>query len=628
MTSVRGVFPLRNLPLLPAVLAAMLSAALACAGQAGTPTPAATPSTESVRASSTAVATETIVPATLTPSPTAVLLPTRDPAYGSTGIGDPYFPRLGNAGYDVMHYTLNLVVDLQGNIVEAEATLQARATQRLSRFNLEFAGLEISDVQVNGKSAVYASGSGGELQIAPLTRPMDLGDTFTVTVRYHGTPGQEQGGPPSSGGWTHYDQGVLVAGEPTGASTWYPVNEHPLDKAAYTLVVTVPEPYLVAANGKNTGVVDHGDERTFTWESPDPIASYLVTIAIGEFDLEEHETASGVRIRNYFGAGLGREVRADFDQLPEMLDYFAELFGPYPFDEYGVVVHDLDLGFALEAQTLAVFGRSFTTENAVAHELAHQWFGNSVSLATWQDIWLNEGFATYAALLWQEHADGPAAMDEALRETYATQAGGDTVEEVPREVLAELLGVLPYDEAVLTQTEAQNALEVLFADTLSASQMEELLAQVPEDGVPADELGDLVASAPVESVPLSLSKFLAFLRAAGQEDLAAQVEAEAQTDPVPPGDPGPDDLFASSVYQRGALTLHALRLKVGDEVFFEILRAYAERFAYANATTDDFISIAEEISALSLDEFFQAWLYEPQIPDIPEMGLSASDLSP
>jgi aminopeptidase N len=315
-----------------------------------------------------------------------------------------------------------------------------------------------------------------------------------------------------------------VAGEPTGSSTWYPVNEHPRDKATYTFSINVAEPYEVAANGVLTNTQDFGDDVTYTWEMRDPIAPYLVTLAIGEFDIDAYLGPSGVPIRNYFGVGVSPGAREDFARVGDMIAYFETIFGPYPFDTFGVVVHDLDLNFALETATLVVFGNSFTDEGVVAHELSHMWFGDSVGLKSWNDIWLNEGFATYATELWNEHAHGREVMDANIISVYEQFA---------------LYG---------------------------------------------EFFGDMTV-----------------------------------------GDPGPDNLFGYPVYYRGMLTLHALRLELGAEDFFEILRTYTTRFAHSNAATADFIAVAEEISGQQLDELFDAWLYRVTLPDIPQMELFAAD---
>ncbi|MCL4257993.1 MAG: M1 family metallopeptidase [Anaerolineales bacterium] len=447
-------------------------------------------------------------------------------APGAEGLGDPYYPHLGNGGYDVQHYHIELTVDLALRHLDGAVRIDAIATQALSSFNLELAGMQVDSLSVQGQAADYTR-QGNELTITP-ARALEAGQSFEVAVAYSGSPGE---GMDFSGmeefevgwGWYGDGEGAYVAAEPSGNSTWMPVNEHPSDKATYSYAITVAEPYMAAANGLLQDTIDHGDgTRTFVWNSAHPMASYLATVGIGVFDIETSAGPNGLQIRDYFERDIPQEVRDDFARTPEMLELFSELVGPYPFEVTGVIVHDIDFGFALETQTMSVFGSGFTDEYVVAHELAHQWFGNSVGLTCWQDLWLNEGFATYLSVLWTEHAYGEAALKDEI-EWYYWQ---------------------------------------------------------------------IAQSGPFAS---------------------------------PPGNPGPDDLFNFGVYYRGALALHALRERVGDETFFGILQAYYARFRDSNATTADFVAIASEVSGQDLQEFFDGWLYATDVPDIPEMGLYFSD---
>ena len=305
-----------------------------------------------------------------------------------------------------------------------------------------------------------------------------------------------------------------------------------------------------------------------------------------------------------------------------MIDLFSQLFGPYPFEVYGAVVHDLDLGFALETQTLSVFGRR-TGERVVAHELAHQWFGNSVSLSRWQDIWLNEGFATYAELLWLEHLEGREALDEAIERTYRRVAPGEQVFEIDKADLVEGLNSLELNDALLPPLKLKAALEALFSNTLSESDLQALIKDLPLDGLPGSDFPALLDEINFEQVRLSTEQLQTLFRAIGQPERANRVGRGGTI--VPPGKPTAGQLFNQGVYQRGGLTLYALRLAVGDAAFFEILRTYTARFANGNATTADFMAVAEDVSGQELDRFFESWLYAEEIPDLPELGLYRKD---
>lgn len=438
---------------------------------------------------------------------------------GSSSLGDAYYADLGNGGYDALHYTLDLQADVASNLLQGVVTIEAVALHDLTTFNLDFWGFEIQSILVQGQPSIYTR-KDRELIITP-TEPLVSGQVFTVAVAYRGIPGEnvERDTFSFANGWTNYRRGVYVASEPDGASLWYPSNDHPLDKATYTFKIRVDSRYTVAANGLLQKIIDNGDgTTTFVWEASDPTATYLVTVNIAEFQLETMQGPNGVPIRNYYPVRLADRIAPVFAKTPEMMAFFSDIFGPYPFEAYGVVVADTPLGFALETQTLSLFGSRIVPgledEFVVAHELAHQWFGNSVSPAQWQDIWLNEGFANYAAVLWLEHTLGVEARDKLMQGWYNAMG-------------------------------SPNFTRVLISD------------------------------------------------------------------------PNPQAMFSRNVYLRGAWVLHALRLSVGDEIFFNILATYYDRFKYGNAKTADFITVAEAVSGLNLDGFFDRWLYRAPLPPIP-----------
>ncbi|NLD44105.1 MAG: M1 family metallopeptidase [Chloroflexi bacterium] len=551
----------------------------------------------------------------VTPLPSGAPHPAAEPVAGSAGIGDPYFPTMGNGGYDALHYAIDLTVDVPRNVISATTTITALAIQDLSSLNLDYAGPRLGATAING-APCRAARLGTELTLTPAA-PLAAGEAFTATVSYSGTPTAlpADGDGRYSLGWHHYGRGILVASEPSGAATWYPVNDHPADKATYTFRVTVAEPWVVAANGVLVGVTPGAGGRTYVFEEAAPMASYLATVAIADLDVVEMGTAGGVPLRSYFGAAVPPAIRATFDDIPAMVVYFQDLLGPYPFASYGVVAHDVDLGFAMETQTLSTFGRTVPRYYTVAHELAHQWFGNAVSPAAWQHIWLNEGLATYAAYLWQEETEGADVVREALYDRYVTLGFDYPRITTTPEDLARRVARLPLGDAPLRPAALRRALTALLGEVLTAGEIDALVEGAPasanEGGIPAADLPALVAAAPFEEVTLGMEPYNAFLAALGLEGDAFVI-----------GDPGPEFLFDWRVYQRGALTLHALRARLGDEAFAVILRTYLARHAGGVATSDDFIAVAEEVSGQDLGAFFRAWLFEPALPPIPELGWS------
>jgi aminopeptidase N len=345
---------------------------------------------------------------------------------GSSGLGDAYFPLLGNGGYEVQHYDIALDLDVQdGSINTATTSIDAVATQNLSAFNLDFRGPDIDSIAVNGEEADYTR-DGGELTIIPAT-PIADREAFQTVVTYQGTP--DGGDDRFQRGWWTTKNSIFTVGEPAGSDVWYPVNGHPLDKATYTISITVPDEYNVVANGR-LAQLTHADAvagristNTYTWENDEPTASYLVTFHAGLFETETMEGPNGVTLIDAFPADLPRRERAIFRLTPEMLETFTELFGPYPFESLGqTVLDDTSFDAALETQTMITYDASSAREPTVAHEIAHQWFGNSVSLERWQDMWLNEGFARYAQVLWDEAAYGEDAAQATLRRQIASFA--------------------------------------------------------------------------------------------------------------------------------------------------------------------------------------------------------------
>jgi hypothetical protein len=643
---------------------------------------------------------------------------------GAAGSGDSYFPLDGNGGYDVEHYLLQVRYEPSSNRLNGVATISARATQNLSQLNLDFDGLDISAVAVDGCAAGWTRAD-GELTITP-ERGLPDGTPFELVVSYAGVP--ESFPELGTSGFIHTRDGAVVAGEPHSASAWFPANDHPRDRAAYTFEVTVPEGLSVIANGALTSQHTSGGWTTWRWEADDPMASYMVGMSLGNLQIDAYEqdgirywdgipsaafvgieppsgerflisqqgdatykrltrvisvpaagaelsftvardtepawdfffveahtvgeddwvtlpdqggvtssdpgfacfgvvslfpfleryhgapsemeegcvatgdtaawwAASGasagnerwtidlspfagrdvevslsyasdsvVQARGVFvddiavstGAGStsfegdgdvldgwaiagppagspentndwrvgtaadaptppGEQIRATLDRQPEVIAFLADHFGPYPFDISGAMVADADIFFALELQTRPIYPAGVVDNpdslSIVAHELAHQWFGDSVSLDSWQHIWLNEGFATYAQWLWD------------------------------------------------------------------------------------DSQG--------------------FLSVQARVDGWLSLEAESFFWSVVVADPGVDALFSAAVYQRGALALHYLRQAVGDDTFFEILQSWAGAHAGSNVTSEDFIAWSEAISGQDLRELFEVWIYRGEKPPLP-----------
>jgi aminopeptidase N len=328
---------------------------------------------------------------------------------GSAGVHDPYFPKAGNGGYDVTHYDLTLAYTPTTHALTATTTITARATARLSAFDLDLKGMKVNSLTVEGKKASWTR-TGQEVTVhPPATLPQ--GKTFRTTVDYSGTPETITDPDGSEEGWLRTADGALALGEPTGAMAWFPSDNHPSDKATYAITITVPKGLQAVSNGELRTETTTADGRTtYTWRTTHPMATYLATVAIGHYDITRTTTRNGLPVYTAVDPHEAEASRKVLARLPEIMEWEEYNFGPYPFSSTGAIVDRRgDAGYALETQNRPFFPGAPDTATLV-HELAHQWYGDSVTPKTWRDMWLNEGFATYAEWLWSEDHGGDTAQ--------------------------------------------------------------------------------------------------------------------------------------------------------------------------------------------------------------------------
>jgi aminopeptidase N len=342
---------------------------------------------------------------------------------GAPSAGDPYFPQSGDGGYHVVHYGLDLGYTPATRKLTGTAVLTSRATQDLSAFYLDLSGLTVSSVRVDGHSAHF-SRSGVKLLVTP-AQTLPKGRTFSTTVTYAGVPADVTDPDGSADGWiTQADGSVFVAGEPQGAMTWFPSNSHPLDKSTYDVAVSVPNGWTAVSNGRLVSQRTRSGKTVFAWRETKPMAAYLATASIGKFQVSQYWTPSGLPVYNAVDPAEAKAAAPVLAQLPDVIAWESKLFGPYPYDAAGAIVeHAHKVGYALETQTRPIYDRAPDIDTLV-HETAHQWYGDSVSLDAWKDIWLNEGFATYTEWLWDAQHGGPTTAKR-LAADYALPAGDD-----------------------------------------------------------------------------------------------------------------------------------------------------------------------------------------------------------
>ncbi|CAN5268149.1 M1 family metallopeptidase [soil metagenome] len=326
---------------------------------------------------------------------------------------DPYLPKNGNFGYRVSRYELDLEYKVAINRLAGSASITAVTLAALRTFSLDLSTvLSVSKVSVNGKRPQSFKSSDGKLHIA-LATPLPAGAALTIEIRYSGSPRpiRTYWG---DVGFEELTNGVLVAGQPNGAASWFPCDDHPAAKASFRIAISTDSPYLAIANGELLSKRVRAGHTTWTYELAEPTSTYLTTLQIGDY-VHHKLPKAPVPMQAVLPAALKRNFDHDFGRQPQMMKLFVKLFGKYPLSTgYTVVITEDDLEIPLEAQGLSIFGANHcdgrrSSERLIAHELAHQWFGNSVTARRWRDIWLHEGFACYAEWLWSEEAGGPSA---------------------------------------------------------------------------------------------------------------------------------------------------------------------------------------------------------------------------
>lgn len=421
---------------------------------------------------------------------------------------DTYTPQSGDLSFDVDAYALDLSYRVRTNRLEGRATLRIRILAATSSIALDLVGLRVSRVRIEGQRRTPHTQGPRKLRVT-LPRTMQPGDTLTLTIEYAGAPAPRRSRWGTIG-WEELTEGSLVASQPIGAPTWFPCNDRPDNRATYSIRVTTDAEYTAVATGVLQSRTRSGGHVTAEYAIGVPTATYLVAVYVGQF--ESHRLDERIVVAS--PPSLRADVKRALGPLPRMMTAFEERFGPYPQESCTIVVTGDPLEIPLEAQGTAVFGVNHLdpdSERLVAHELAHQWFGNSVGVARWRGIWLNEGFACYAEWLWFE------------------AIGADTADAAARRAHAKL----------------------------------------------ADLAQDLVIS-----------------------------------------DPGADLMFDDRLYKRGALTLHAVRLTIGDDPFFDLLRGWCSAYVNACVTTEDFRRFVHD-AGHDLEALLDAWLDAGPLPPLP-----------
>lgn len=317
------------------------------------------------------------------------------------GAGDAYYPTDGNSGYDVTLYDLRITYDPKSKQLEGVATINATATADLSRFNLDLEGLQVSDVKVSGQPAKFVQEGDHELVITP-SAPLAKAKPFTAVVTYGGEPKAVADASLGRSGWQISSTGgAFAAGQPHSATSWFPANDTPRDKAALKLAARVPDGWTAVSNGLEGQVTRDGGWTTFNWSEETPLATYLVTVAIDKFEIVRSKLPDGTPVVDAYAPGTSAQKKPLQAEMPEIIAYLETKFGPYPQRAAGSIWVADQIGFSLETQTRPIYA-SWADLETVVHENAHQWFGDSVTISNWADICLNECLASYSQWMWME----------------------------------------------------------------------------------------------------------------------------------------------------------------------------------------------------------------------------------
>jgi aminopeptidase N len=354
----------------------------------------------------------------------------------------------GEAGFDVLHYVIDIDIDIVAKSVAGSVAVEFVVTAATldSMFLHLHDGMNVSGVALGATPLAYTHAS-GVIDI-DLGATYVLDDTVTVTVDYDGFP--------ISQGLRFHWIVVYNLNEPDMARNWFPCYDEPWDKATSEMIATVPDERFCASNGLLLSEVDNLDgTKTYHWRTDYSCSTYLISVAAAQYVTFSHwyhySPTDSMEMPYWVYPEKLTQAQIDFAPAPAMMQFFSDTFGQYPFvaEKYGTAL--AQVGGAMENFTCTTYGAVLVTGDnrydwVVAHEIGHSWWGNSVTIADWEHMWLNEGFATYSDALWAEHVGGDAALDARMEDFKVEYFDEDATSRFPTYDPVILFGATVYEK--------------------------------------------------------------------------------------------------------------------------------------------------------------------------------------
>lgn len=542
---------------------------------------------------------------------------------------DSFFPESGNCGYEVEHYQIDFDWDQPANILKGDVTLTINLLTDLSEISLDFSNHYIVTEVFADDLPVSFEHEADNLNIPG---PFSSGETIDVRVIYSGLVEETMAFSTVSSPFKGANDPFCIISEPNLAQSWFPGNDTPRDRAVFDIKVTVPAKYAVGSNGTlneiafSDGTVlspeDNFEMRTdkeaegtvtYSYRAEDPMPPYLMTVCVGEFEISGRNTDEGGYQLDFIEQEI--PARDQFqkwaDLMPEMIACFEPYLGAYPFDESGSIVIDRSIGGALETQTRSVYGSDMLLagEDGFSHELSHQWIGDLVSLNDWSDLWIKEGFATFAEALWLKCSKGENAFRENITSNYQTIALM-TIKNRKVSVMAERYGSAEgmADFRFEQAADAVSMLSLLCDRDFSEDDLDFIQTGVPVTG------GDFWTKLPkycslLSIDPLKQKQVNRFFGLDDDFDIKLTGPKSITNDLR--------DMYSLLPYQGGSLVYAALYFELGEVVFTQAMRDLIETYRWNTVTTDQVIEIFSKAAGRDLNELIQSWLLYRIPPDIP-----------